>query len=397
MQQQPTIIADNEPDGLSRFLWWLAAADGDILKDCKADKERYRIVGIAVLVTWMFATLAWGYFFSTIIYDGMIVGALALFFGFAILSIDRSLIAAMSRNDNKNKFVPVAFRLLLAVTIGLFISQPVVLMLFQKDIQAQIVLNKQSKLDTFRKELVVLNAAHKSEVQGALDGLNAEVKAKEDQVKDYKDAYIRETDGTGGSGRIGELAIARVKKNEYLKAEEELLKLRKANAPKILEREKQLATMVKEDSVKEQAYMATLTDGFLAQTEALHDLLDKHPPLNQRYRLVVFLITLIEVMPLLSKLLMPKGEYDEKLASITAQSISDAKLGLEKGRELQQHYHAAATAADQETMDHIFELTREPRRRHAEELVQEWKENDGKKLPSLWQRARKTLLLQRGW
>ncbi|MCK7554381.1 hypothetical protein MKQ70_04915 [Chitinophaga sedimenti] len=51
MQQQPTIIADNEPDGLSRFLWWLAAADGDILKDCKADKERYRIVGIAVLVT----------------------------------------------------------------------------------------------------------------------------------------------------------------------------------------------------------------------------------------------------------------------------------------------------------------------------------------------------------
>ncbi|WP_295129237.1 DUF4407 domain-containing protein [uncultured Chitinophaga sp.] len=397
MTEKQTPVTDTPVDGLSRFLWWLAAADAEILKDCKADKERYRIVGIAVLVTWMFATLAWGYFFSTVVNDDMIIAGLALFFGFAVLSIDRSLIAAMSRNDNKNKFVPVAFRLLLAVTIGLFISQPVVLMLFQKDIQAQIALNKQTKLDTFRKELVTLNAARKSELQGALDQVKAEVAAKEEQVKDYKDAYIRETDGTGGSGRIGESAIARVKKSEYLKAEEELIKLRKTMGPKLLERETQIAAMLKEDSIKEQAYAVTLADGFLAQTEALNDLTAEHPPLKQRYRLIVFIITLIEVMPLLSKLLMPKGEYDEKLAALTAQSIADAKLGLEKSKELQEHYHDAATAADQETMDHIFDLTRETRRRHAEDLVQEWKEQDGKKYPALWTRARKMLMLHRTW
>jgi hypothetical protein len=397
MTEKQTPVTDTPVDGLSRFLWWLAAADAEILKDCKADKERYRIVGIAVLVTWMFATLAWGYFFSTVVNDDMVIAGLALFFGFAILSIDRSLIAAMSRNDNKNKFVPVAFRLLLAVTIGLFISQPVVLMLFQKDIPAKIALYKQTKLDTFRKELVTLNAARKSELQGGLDQLKAEVAAKEEQVKDYKDAYIRETDGTGGSGRIGESAIARVKKSEYLKAEEELIKLRKTMGPKLQEREVQIAAIAKEDGLKEQAYLVTLTDGFLAQTEALNDLTAKHPPLKQRYRLIVFIITLIEVMPLLSKLLMPKGEYDEKLAALTAQSIADAKLGLEKSRELQEHYHAAATAADQETMDHIFDLTRETRRRHAEDLVQEWKEQDGKKYPALWTRARKMLMLHRTW
>jgi hypothetical protein len=87
------------PDGITRFLWWLAAADGDILKECRTEKERYRIIGISVLVTWMFATLAWGYFFSTIVNDDMIVLGLALFFGFAILSIDRTLIAAMSLLD----------------------------------------------------------------------------------------------------------------------------------------------------------------------------------------------------------------------------------------------------------------------------------------------------------
>lgn len=396
-EKEPQPVTEAPVDGLSRFLWWLAAADADILKECKADRERYRIVGIAVLVTWIFATLAWGYFFSTVVNDELIVAALALFFGFAILSIDRSLIAAMSRNDSKNKFVPVAFRVLLAITIGLFISQPVVLMLFQKDIQAQIALNKQSKLDTFRKQLVTLNTARKSELQGGADGLNAELKAKEEQVKDYKDAYIRETDGTGGSGKIGESSIARVKKSEYLKAEEDLIKLKKELAPKLRERELQIVAMAKEDSIKEQAYIATLTDGFLAQTEALNDLLVSHPPLKQRYRLIVFLITLIEVMPLLTKLLMPKGEYDEKLATLTARSIESARLDLQKGRELQQHYHAAAAAADQETMDHIFDLTRETRRRQAEELVHDWQEEDGKRLPALWARARKMLLLHRIW
>ena len=94
-EEEPAAAAD----GMTRFLWWLAAADADILKDCRTEKERYRIIGISVLVTWMFATLAWGYFFSTILEDDMVVAGLALFFGFAILSIDRTLIAAMSRNN----------------------------------------------------------------------------------------------------------------------------------------------------------------------------------------------------------------------------------------------------------------------------------------------------------
>ena len=104
---------DNRPkqiDGFSKFLWWLATADAEILKDCPTDKERYRIIGIAVLVTWLFATLAWGYFFSTVVEDDLVIAGLALFFGFAILSIDRSLIAAMSRNGGKPQFLPVAFR-----------------------------------------------------------------------------------------------------------------------------------------------------------------------------------------------------------------------------------------------------------------------------------------------
>ncbi len=118
-------------DGLSKFLWWMAAADAEVLKECRIDRERYRIIGISVLVTWLFATLAWGYFFSTVINDEIVVAGLALFFGFAILSIDRSLIAAMS-GAGRRHILTGGLSFTLAFTIGLFISQPIVLMLFQE-------------------------------------------------------------------------------------------------------------------------------------------------------------------------------------------------------------------------------------------------------------------------
>ncbi len=228
-QQQDPQPQPYTPDGWSRFLWWLAAADAEVLAECKSDRERYRIVGLAVLVTALFATLAWGYFFSTVVKDDLLIGGLALFFGFAVLCIDRSLIAAMQRNG-KQQFLPIAFRLVLAITIGLFISQPVVLMLFQKDVQAQMVIDRQKKMEEYRKQQTAYNAERTARLRTQISGYDKALAGKQKLVQDYKDAYIRETDGTGGSGRIGEYAVAKVKRNEYLKAEEELRQLRTETA-----------------------------------------------------------------------------------------------------------------------------------------------------------------------
>ncbi|MBV8253190.1 MAG: DUF4407 domain-containing protein [Chitinophaga sp.] len=381
--------AQAEPDAITKFLWWLSAADTDILKECKTEKERYRIIGIAVFVTWMFATLAWGYFFSTIVSDDMIVLALALFFGFAILSIDRTLIAAMTRSNGNNKWMPVVFRLLLAITIGLFISQPVVLMLFKKDITAQLEINKQTKIDAFKDSLVKQNAVQRQSFLTDLDKLNKNIAQKEAETKGYKDGYIKETDGTGGSGRIGEQAVARVKKTAWLASEEELAALRKQLAPQQAALDEQLAHMRAVDSIKVLAYTSTLTDGFLSQIEALHDLTESHPPLKQRYRLIVFIITLIEIMPLLSKLMMPRGEYDERLAAASSQGMLNAKLEQEKGRELQEHFQDAAVAADKELMDYLMQESNAIRRQQAEQLVREWKQREPASIKLFWQEAKR--------
>lgn len=376
----------DEPDAVSRFLWWLATVDPEVVKDCGSEKERYRIVGISVLITWVFATLAWGYFFSTVTDDDLVVDGLALFFGFAILAIDRSLIAAMSKKGKSMGWMPVAFRLALAVTIGMFLSQPIILMLFKKDIATQIELNKEKKLQAYRQKLTDLNAPLVAQYQANLTGYKKQLKDGEDQVKGYKDSYIKETDGTGGSGKIGAAAVAKVKKSEYMKSEEAFGQTQKELAPKIGAMEDSLKSVEGENKRKEGLYSSTLTNGFLTQVEALNDLLEEHPPLRTRYRLVILIITLIEVMPVLSKLLMPKGEYEERIAQRTALGMYKAELETDREKALQEHYSAQSLETDKASIDQFFTASRKEKERMGSEVIGS---ANGHTYTKLWQQFRK--------
>lgn len=379
----------DEPDGFSRFLWWLATVDPEILKNCGPEKERYRIIGMSVLVTWLFATLAWGYFFSTIVDDELIVGGLAIFFGVAILAIDRNLIAAMGKGNGAGSWLPVVFRLALAITIGLFLSQPIVLMLFQKDIQAQIVLNKEKKMEVFRGQLAELNAPLVQEYQSHLAALKKQEQDGDAQVRALEEGYIKETDGTGGSGKIGEAAVAKVKKAEYLKSAENQEALKAQTDPQLVLYQSKLDTLEWENKKKETAYAGSLSDGFLTQVEALNDLLEGHAPLRTRYHLVILIITLIEVMPVLSKLLLPKGEYESRVATDTELGVYRAGLAAEREKSLEEYYSERSLEADKSSVDQFFESSGPARERMGREVVQG---ADGHSYSQLWRKFRRQVL-----
>jgi len=145
MEQTPTIVK------MTRFLWLLSTAEGELLENAVVDRNIYAITGLTVLGTWLFATLAWTYFFSTVVDSILASVALGIFMGGIILGIDRALIKGITRS-NKRKLVPIGFRILLALTIGLFMAQPALLYLFNKEIHVQISLDneqrKRSKIQT---------------------------------------------------------------------------------------------------------------------------------------------------------------------------------------------------------------------------------------------------------
>ena len=112
MKQSNGMLSQREsyaPTKWTEFLWWLATTEKEIIQECVIDRNRYAIVGSTVLCTWLFASMAWTYFFSLVVTQPLVYVALGLFMGFIILCIDRALIKGIT-GKNKLKAAPFVFR-----------------------------------------------------------------------------------------------------------------------------------------------------------------------------------------------------------------------------------------------------------------------------------------------
>ncbi len=151
------------PSSFAEFLWWLSTAEKELLVDCVVDRNRYKIIGTTLLATWVFATLAWTYFFSTVTTNVFAYIILGLVMGLIILTIDRALIKGIT-SSNKNKIFPLAFRGILAITLGMFMAQPALLFLFDKEIKLQASLDNEKKKKLKKDELTALYKDRKNEL-----------------------------------------------------------------------------------------------------------------------------------------------------------------------------------------------------------------------------------------
>lgn len=387
--EEAVISAQKEPSGWEKFLWWLSATDVELMKDCGPDRFRYAVIGYTVLATWIFATLSWGYFFSTLFDDIVIVLPAALFFGFVILSIDRGLIAGLN-NGGKNKWLYLLLRLCLALTIGFFLSQPIVLMLFQKDVDSHLPVIKQKRIQAYTAQLRAENAIPLQQAKTEIERIRNDQKNKEQQVLDLKNAYIRETDGTGGSGKVGESTIAKVKKSAYMQSQEDLLTWKNESRAQL---DSALAANKKlEQDMQSQVDVFTqgLNDGFLTRVETLDDLMVVHPLVKYRYRLVITLIMLIELMPLLTKLMMSSGLYEEKLQLVSERK----KLGWQNEREamkdMEKEFYRQVYDSDKKLQQRLAREIEEFNNQRADNMVAEWKQNPTS-VRSFWNKLKSVL------
>jgi hypothetical protein len=380
-----------EASAWDKVLWWMAAADPQLMKDCGPDRFRYSVIGYTVMATWLFATLAWGYFFSTLFDDSLIIIPAALFFGFVILTIDRGLLAGLNSTGGKNRWLSLSLRLVLALTIGFFISQPVVLMLFEKDINAHLPVVKEKKITAYTKQVRDENAITLQQAKTEIDRIRNQQQIKEQEILDLKNAYIRETDGTGGSGKIGEYTIAKVKKMAYLKAEEDLIVWKRNMQPALdsATAKEKLTEAAIQQRITE--FDKGLTDGFLTRVETLDDLMLVHPPVKYRYRLVIMLIMMIELMPLLTKLMMPSGLYEEKVQDAVQQRKLYWQTERAALKEVEKAFYETALSTDKQLQADVMHEINEYRRKQAEEQFDQWKQNPGK-VRQLWDQLKIRLL-----
>jgi len=132
-------------NALNEFLWSLTGFKKDIISNRKVDSHYALIIGTLLLIVGIYASFAWTFFFQTVSSTPLIPAAAGLFMGFYIISFDRALIASMS-TGNSNIF-SIGFRLILAVLLGVFLAQPMILKFYQNDIkrEAQILVDKKNQ------------------------------------------------------------------------------------------------------------------------------------------------------------------------------------------------------------------------------------------------------------
>ena len=375
------------PTWFSKFLWWLSTAEKELLVDCVVDRNRFRIIGMTVLATWAFATLAWTYFFSTVIDNALLFVALGLFMGFVILTIDRALIKGITK-FNKNKFAPLLFRGVLALTIGTFMAQPALLFMFDKEIKLQTSLDNEKKKMQKHNELDTLYKNRKEELTGQIAQLKNELNQKYTDVSKARENYIAESDGTGGTGKIGIKDIALAKKKEYEKLDAEYQGLFNNEQRKINGFEKELQDIDEAVKKDEQQFTTYFNNGFLTRIEALNNLIKNNAALQFRYYLLVIILLLIELMPVIAKTLLPSGTYDEKVKLREEMEREIARSNINKEQELKELYNSMAKSNDQEAITAFFAITTE----YKNEKIKTWLNENHQTFDGLWTKMKKEIL-----
>jgi hypothetical protein len=380
-----------KPSGWTRFLWWLSTAEQELLQDCVVDRNRYAIVGMTVLGTWSFATLAWTYFFSTVINNIWIAVLLGIFMGCIILTIDRALIKGINKT-NKKRWLPFAFRSVLALVIGLFMAQPALLYLFDKEIHVQISLdNEQRKKDKRQKQDSVYYA-ERATLQQQKNKIQEELNKRYTEVSAARDAFIAETDGTGGSKKIGLKDIAQAKQKSYEKLDADYRTTETGLRPQLQRIDSSIAAIDASVQKEQASFETLLNDGFITRIEALNHLVQQNSSVAFRYYLLVAILLLIELMPAISKTMLPEGSYDEK---VLLRENLEKELNQNNHRRelaLKELYNETAFEQDSIFIKDFFDQTENERREKMMTDLKTWKEEKTKSFDGLWDDMKRDML-----
>lgn len=325
---------ESETDQTTEVLWWFSTAIKELIRDCTVDRNRYKIVGSAMLFTWLYATLAWGYFWSTNSDSPFLFVSLGIFMGGFVLSIDRVLISSI--NKKKNNIVAVILRIVMALCIGAFLAQPIILFIFSSDVDREIPLLLDKKLAEKKVEIEQVYQSRKDELLTNKKKLETELKEKNDLAIEKQNDYLKEIDGTGGSGKYGIGGIAEAKKNSYAIAKEDLEKQGKTITAELEKITKELEEINQKVTKSVSEFEKTLDGkGFLIKKEALQSLFekDKTRSLQNQYYLLMVILTLFELIPIISKLFLSYGAYDTKVALREEYEMKVAELQSERDYE----------------------------------------------------------------
>jgi len=364
----------------SNFLWWCSGAHQKLLREFPSEHSKYAGLGGVLLATFVLAALSAGYAVYSVFGNWIWTICFALIWGLIIFNFDRFLVSTMRKYGvSKRKQLWMAIpRLLLAVLIGVTIARPLELKIFEKEIDTKVVENLHKKVQRNDSLLQIENKAQLQNAFTERSRLTDRKLAIEDTLHRLQQSYVQEADGTGGSGQRGIEDLTRLKMNAYTAATQQYRPELQLLNGDIARQDSIISSSQSSLEEKRKLYAATIQSnvGFLERNKALSDLSDEESSVFWTSILISLLIILIEVGPILSKMIMPVGPYDIALAKEELMSMAAAENEMRKDKELTSEKKKAFYQKQREVSDQLVDQMSALQKKHIDQELDKWERGE---------------------
>ncbi len=344
-------------NAIERFFWFCAGVHLKMLEKTPTEHNKYIGIGATIFFTAIFAALSGGYAMYFVFKGEPGAYFFAIFFGLlwglAIFNMDRYIVSSINKNASTWKQIAQATpRILLAIMIGLVISRPLELKIFDKEIKERLKISyinsQRSQIDTlnssFQKKYTI-ELARLQEVKTQRDSLSSGI--LDDRKKLNFEIFGNKTTETSGVLGYG----------PYAKRKELELQQRSANLDSLNMDVRRMENFIADRKVfdgllSEKLYTSKQLDsltsraGFADRNWALGQL--SFNPDGTRDVSTATAVTFIgllfiffECLPVFVKMMSTRGPYDHSIDNLERVQIYHA----EKERE----YEVEVTDAVQET------------------------------------------------
>ncbi|MBX2915171.1 MAG: DUF4407 domain-containing protein [Cyclobacteriaceae bacterium] len=299
---------------IKKFFWLCSGASIALLNKCSSESTRYVGIGATVFFTGVFAALAAAYALFTVFDNVWIAAILGLVWGLMIFNLDRFIVSSM-RKDGKpwQEWLMASPRIVLAIIISVVIARPLELKIFEKEIQAELVLMEQQAYANQENEVKLRFQSDQNQISSEIEKLNSELAAKTIERNELDKQAREEADGTGGTKQRNAGPIYKLKKADAEKADLELSQLKARNESLLTERRAALAATQSKLQTELTQLQKQKPDGLASRLEALNRIAANSSAIAWASWFILFLFIAIETAPVFVKLISPRGPYDNLL------------------------------------------------------------------------------------
>ncbi|MCB0619400.1 MAG: DUF4407 domain-containing protein [Saprospiraceae bacterium] len=361
------------------FLWFCSGVNSRILAQCPgAEHNKYAGIGATVLFTGLLASFSGGYALFTVFQSLPLALLFGIFWGLLIFNLDRFIVSTIRKDGNLQRQLSMALpRFLLAIVLAVVISKPIELRIFESEILEILQDRRLERLELAEQKF----QAKFSEKEAAITALKSEIEAKfQIREKDYQD-YKCECDGTCGTGRIGRGSECQRKEAKYLQSNREYQEIKEDNQTRIASLQADLLGLETELSQAKSQLESTFSYGLVARLSASSEL----PPGPSIF--IMLLILLVEISPLLAKILSSRGPYDEIMHKIEQrfyldqlEEINQRKLELNQKFDMSTSIHEAQVQHELKRRKETLRAITDAQLALIKEQIEEWLQTEKENL-----------------